>query len=199
MKHQKKIDQKRPNGASDRLSFKDKLKSVLYFLIAMSILFIIILGLIKFASWSEKKDREDIKESNTSTMGTIIKTGSMKGSYAIAEYFVRGERYERKSSSPAEDIYVGEHYVIIYEDTNPKESRIDYTQPIFLDTDHTDSTIATVISKDRVKVGFTYQVNGEVIRRFQKYAVDAQINKGETYSVEYLVDNPRISILKINK
>lgn len=108
-----------------------------------------------WSRWYEKEEVNEIKKSNTSIVGTIVKVGSMKGSYAVAEYFVDGKRYEINDNSPADNIYKGEHYLIIYKATAPNVSRIDFTNPVFLDGEQTSTTTATIVYKDFVTVGFT--------------------------------------------
>ncbi len=104
---------------------------------------------------------------------------------------------KEKDGSPASDIHIGEHYLIIYKATGPAISRIDFSKPIFLDGEKTSATIATIDYKDEVTVGFTYMVDGEHFKRFQKYVDGAQLEKGQTYVVEYLLSNPAVSILKL--
>ncbi|KAA2238680.1 hypothetical protein F0L74_20900 [Chitinophaga agrisoli] len=174
-----------------------KLKNTGYFILILAGGYALIYGLIQFSGWSEDQDVLEIKKSNTSTIGTIVKVGSMKGSYAIAEYFVDGKRYEKKQGSPAEDIYIGEHYLVIYRATGPAISRIDFTNPIFLNGEKTSATIATIVHEDGVTVGFTYIVDGEHFKRFQKYADGDRLEEGQTYTVEYLLSNPAVSILRL--
>ena len=192
----KKTNPVKTKAVKPKLTPLQKMKNVGGFILVLAVLYGIIYGLAKFASWSEHQDVLEIKKSNTSTIGNIIETGSMKGSYAVAEYFVDGKRYERKDGSPAEDVYKGEHYLIIYKATNPAISRIDFANPVFLNGEKTSTTIATIVYKDWAKVGFTYAVDGEHFKRFQKYVDGAQLEKGQTYVVEYLLSNPAVSIIK---
>lgn len=154
-------------------------------------------GIMMWSRWYEREEVNEIKKSNTSIVGTIVKVGSMKGSYAVAEYFVDGKRYEINDNSPADDIYKGEHYLLIYKATAPNVSRIDFTSPVFLDGEQTRTTTATIVYKDRITVGFTYTVDGQNIKRFQEYPDGEQLYEGQTFPVEYLVKNPRVGILKI--
>ncbi|SEN89392.1 hypothetical protein SAMN04488505_11466 [Chitinophaga rupis] len=193
----KKTDPVKTNVTKLKINPLQKLKNAGYFILVLAGVYALIYGLAKFASWSEHQSILEIKESHTSTIGTIIKVGSMKGSYAVAEYFVDGKRYERKDDSPASGIFTGEHYLIIYKATNPAISRIDFTNPVFLNGEETGKTTGTIVYKDWAKVGFTYTVNGERIKRFQKYVDGKQLKKGQTLTVEYLLSNPGVSILKL--
>ncbi len=159
--------------------------------------YILIYSLAKFGLWLDKKEVEKIEVNKSEVVGVIIKVGSMKGSYAVAEYFVNNKRYERKDDSPANDIYIGEHYVIFYNKVNPSESRIDYTKPIFLSEEVTKKTTGIIITKDWAKIKFSYTVDGVEHTRFQKISDVKRIGEGETFTVEYLVSNPNIAILRI--
>ncbi|HVI46885.1 MAG TPA: hypothetical protein VM802_18540 [Chitinophaga sp.] len=164
---------------------------------ALLVIALIFYVIAKVGLWFEDKGDEEIRTSNTTTIGTIIKTGSWKGSYAIAEYWVNGKRYERKAGAPSSYIYTGEHYIIMYQADKPFNSLLDFTRQVFLKDEVTDSTTGTIVYKDWATVEFNYNVNGRAFRRWQKYPEGKKLSKGETYTVEYLVDNPNVSILKI--
>jgi len=193
----KKINLVKTNVTKQKVKPLQKLKNIGCFILVLAGVYTLIYGLANFASWSEHQNVLEIKKSNTYTIGTIVKVGSMKGSYAVAEYFVDGKRYERKDDSPASDIFIGEHYLIIYKATNPVISRIDFANPVFLSGEETGKTTGTIVYKDWAKVGFTYTVNGEHIKRFQKYVDGEPLKKGQTFTVEYLLSNPGVSILKL--
>ena len=120
----KKTNPVKTNVTKQTVKPLQKLKNTGYFILVLVGVYALIYGLAKFASWSEHRNVLEIKGSNTATIGTIVKVGSMKGSYAVAEYFVDGKRYERKDYSPANDIFTGEYYLIIYKATNPAISRL---------------------------------------------------------------------------
>lgn len=188
---------KQTNPTGKDLTLFDKIKNIFYFIGILGIGFVIIYCLAQVGLWTDKKEVEKIKESKSETVGNIIDVGYLKGSYAVAEYYVKDIRYERKDDSPADDIYKGEHYKIIYDSENPELSRIDYTRPIFLKDDKTKTTTAIAINRDWITVKFTYSVDGTEYNRFQKKPKDKKIKNGEIFNVEYLVSNPNIAILKI--
>ena len=186
------------NSQAKQLSPKAKvMMTILAFIIAMTIIFVVIYGVIQLVGWRENRVIAKIKSGNTKTIGTIIKIGSMKGSYVVAQYYVNGIEYTRQEGTPSGNIYTGEHYEVFYMKDDPQESRIDFTVPVFLKEQATDSTTGTVFYKDFAKVGFSYSVNGREIKRWQRYKKELEIRTGDTYQVQYLISNPAIGILKL--
>ena len=194
---QKKSPSPKSNLPKPKLTLRQKSRNVLCFILVMAGGYALIYGLMKYAAWSEQQDVREIERSKTSVIGTIIKVGNMKGSYAVAEYFVDGKRYKRKDGSPAADIYPGEHYVVIYKASSPWISRIDFARPVFMDEEKTVKTTGTIVYKDWAKIGFTYVVDGKTVKRFQKYIIDKGFEKGQIYPVEYLLYNPEVSIIML--
>lgn len=193
----RKANKATSNVPKGKKTLLNKLKNLLGSLLGLGIVLLLFWGVMMWSRWYERGEISEIKKSNTSTIGTIVKVGSMKGSYAIAEYFVDGRRYEKKNSSPAEDIYTGEHYVVFYKGTAPNIAFIDFASPVFLEGEQTGATIATIVYKDWAKVGFAYTVDGQDIKRFQRCSEGVELHEGQTLPVEYLVKNPRVGILKI--
>jgi hypothetical protein len=194
--NRKKGISSKANEPKQNVTTLQKIKNAGWFILVLAGIYALIYGLYKFAGWSEKQDVLEIKKDSTSTIGTIVRVGSMKGSYAVAEYFVDGKKYERKDNSPASDIYPGEHYTIIYKAINPAISRIDFANPVFLPGEETGKTTGTIVYKDWAKVAFTYTVDGTSIKRFQRRVDNVKPEEGQTYTVEYLLHNPAVSILK---
>jgi hypothetical protein len=180
------------------LSFIEKVKNFIYFLGVLGVGFIIIYGLAQFGGWIDEREVNKIKANKSEVVGKIIDVGYLKGSYAVAEYYVNNIRYERRDFSPADDIYKKEHYIIIYDSLSPFESRIDFSRPIFKQNSKTSTTKATVTNRDWLTVKFTYFINGVEYTRFQKKLENnKKIKDGEIFEVEYLLSNPNVAILKI--
>lgn len=70
--------------------------------------------------------------------------------------------------------------------------------PLFNSNDKTDSTRGKIVQVDEYTVRFEYEVEGNRIRKFQKYQKGKKFDEGGIYTVEYLIKNPRIAILKID-
>ena len=180
------------NAPKKKNQLLHKLKNFLYCLLGLGGVLLFIGGIMMWASWYEDEEIKEIRKGNTSAIGTIVRVGTS----ATAEYFVDGKRYERRQGRPA-NIYVGEHYVVIYKATAPHISRIDYEIPIFLKGEETDTTVGTIISDNGVTVGFTYRLYGQDIERFQHYPKDIELHKGQTFPVVYLIKNPNVGVLKM--
>lgn len=191
--NRRKATPSKPTIPKPKLTPQQKIKNLLCFILILAGGYVLIYALMEFGAWSEQQDVREIERSKTSVIGTIVRVGSL----AVAEYFVDGKRYERKQSFPASPLYPGEHYVIIYKAASPWISRIDFARPVFLDEDETAKTTGTIISKDGVKIGFTYVVYGKTIKRFQKYILGKGLEKGQTYPVKYLLSNPEVSIIML--
>lgn len=136
-----------------------------------------------------------IESSKGYTEGTIFKTGSMKGSYAVAEYFVNGKRYEKQESSPAEDIQQGQRFKIKYSLNNPSIAKIIYEAPIFNLTDNTKRITGKIIQLDEYTIRFNYFINGIEFKKFQRRPANTTFLLGQSFTIEYLINKPLIAIL----
>ncbi len=178
----------------------EKIKNLIKFLGIIVFLFSLIYILIEVTSNRNKNRLDNINKNKKIVIGTIIKVGSMKGSYAVAEYYYNKRRYIRNQSSLSEYTYVGEHYNVICDSLNPNESTIDFSSPIFLNTQVTSVTSCKITDIDNYTIKYTYSINNIEFKKFQGYKqLNSNITIGKIYPVEYLIDDNRISIIKLNQ
>ncbi|RPD42827.1 DUF3592 domain-containing protein [Chitinophaga barathri] len=182
-----------------KMTFREKLKNIFYFLCILAGLFLVIYFIAMGALARKNEEIKKIEESNTSTTGTVISTGNMKGSYAVLEYVVDGKTYTKKQGSPSDHVQPGAHYMVLYDKGDPRECWVDYTSPLFLPDEQVEATEGEIIRKDSKKIGFAYTVKGERYEQFQRYKEGINIDKDKTYTVEYLAGKPKISIIRIDQ
>lgn len=107
-------------------------QTIFTLLIVITMSLLLVYGAMRLTGWWDDREVARIRRSNTRSIGTVVKTGSQKGSYAVVEYFVHGIGYTRRDASPSGNICNGEHYEVIYVENNPQQSRIDFSAPRFL-------------------------------------------------------------------
>lgn len=191
------MKKKRPKKTSEivvnnNVKFKEYIKVFGCLILIFLFIYIVFLNIES----SEKERVASIKEKAKVTTCKVISVGNLKGTYAIVEYYINNVRFERRDGSPLGTIYEGENYEIIYDSLNPKESKINFARPIFLKEQYVGVTSGSVIYINDHKVGYVYNVNGVVYRKFQEYEISSNNFKlNETYEVIYLINNPKLSII----
>ncbi|MEI7977667.1 MAG: hypothetical protein WCI53_02380 [Bacteroidota bacterium] len=168
-----------------------------WIVISCAISFGVFYFIAQIGVYYDKKEVEKIKENECIVEGIIIKTGSMKGSYVVAEYYIEGNRYQKRESSYSDDIVIGEKFKIRYDRTDPSSSRIIYEEPFFKTSDKTSITSGRIIQVDSYTFRFEYTIKGIEYKKFQHYPKGKNFKEGATYTVEYLIDKPQIAVLKI--
>jgi len=169
----------------------------------IGVFFVFLIGFGVFYSiyligyYQERKKSDQIAKHRYVVAGKIIKTGSMKGSYAVAEYFAGLSRFTVKENSPAEDILKGQWFQIEYDSTNPDVSKILFEYPLFRKGDIIDSTNGVIIQHDRFRIRFKYIIDGTIYKKFQGVDHRQQIEDGQRFQVNYLKVNPFIALLKL--
>lgn len=174
-----------------------KVKNFVMLIGVLSLGYIIIYMIASFFGERENDRIAKIKENEKTTKCKIIKVGNMKGSYAVAEYHVQNLRFERKASSPSDYTYVGENYEIMYDSLQPTESKILFNKPFFYNYQKTSIATGYINDVDGYTIKYAFRVSGELYGKFQAHGLNtAPILNKASYEVEYLVNNPNISILK---
>ena len=180
---------------SKKSSTSSKLFAIIIACIICFVFFFFISKGFKFIS---DLDDKKIESNKGFTEGVIFKAGSMKGSYAIAEYFVNGKRYEKQESSPAEDIRRGQRFKIKYYLNDPSIARIIYESPVFNSTDSTKIITGKIIQLDEYTIRFNYFIDGVEYKKFQRRPANSTFLLGQSFTVKYLIKNPFIAILFTN-
>lgn len=174
------------------------LKNIFWFLCVCAVGFGIFFLIAQIGVYNKNKELEQIKTNEGIADGIVIKTGSMKGSYAIVEYYFNGVRYEKQESSYSDDVEEGQRFKVKFDKTNPSVSKIMYEETFFNTDDKTNTTTGKIVQVDGYTVRFEYEVENNKRKKFQKYPEGKKFEEGEVYTVEYLIKNPRVAILKIN-
>lgn len=98
---------------------------------------------------------------------------------------------------------IGDKYMGVYDSLNCDEFVIYFDKPVFLESEKTlftDGEIYEIGPFFMPYFKFRYKVGHKIYTRYQQLSLDykkntVEINKGDVYSVEYLVDNPGRSIM----
>ena len=187
------------------MSDDNSLKKIFFCIGIACFIPIFIMSIIIINKWVDEKNEERIKASNTRTIGTIFKVSVYETDEAsgvrrqiikaFAEYIVNGKRYVRREySRKIPNPPLGAHFEIMYDQEDPADSRIDFAKPVFLKEDITDTTTCTLFGFDSIFGYFSYIVNGKEYNGSQ--VVTKWIDYKNTCTVEYLVRDPRIVIIK---
>lgn len=194
-----------PNNKTSNLQKESKgktlqgsVKSIFQIILTSLAVLVLFYFVQKGISYYEDQKKQKLLAHSGVAMGLIIKTGSMKGSYAVVEYFVDGKRYEKTEASPADDIKRGQRFEIKYSIDNPLDANILYEKPLFDKADKTDTVRGTVVQIDENTFRFAYVLGGVEYKKFQKKSSEFNAQLQQSYMVRYLVDNPEIAAL-VNK
>jgi hypothetical protein len=194
-----------PNNKTSKLQkeSKDKtlqgsVKSIFQIILTCLAVLVLFYFLQKDISYYEGQKKQKLLAHSDVAIGLIIKTGSMKGSYAVVEYFVDEKRYEKTEASPADDIKRGQRFEVKYSVDDPHDASILFEKPLFDKSDKTDTVRGTVVQIDENTFRFAYVIGGVEYKKFQKKSTEFNAELKQTYIVRYLVNNPEIAAL-VNK
>lgn len=186
------------------MSDDNSLKKIFFCIGIACFIPVFIMSIIVINKWVDEKNEERIKASNTRTIGTIFKVSVYEVQErsqmikAFAEYIVNGKRYVRREySGKIPNPPLGAHFEIMYDQEHPADSRIDFAKPVFLKEDVTDTTTCILFGADSNFGYFSYIVNGKEYNGSQVLAKWQRISYEGPCTVEYLVRDPRISIMKL--
>lgn len=131
-KHKKKAIKETDNDDPiKKLTISEIIKNIFWFICVCVIGFGIFFLIAQIGVYNTNKELEQIKTNEEITDGIVIKTGSMKGSYAIVEFYYSGVRYEKKESSYSDDVEEGQRFKVKFDNSNPSISKIIYEEPPF--------------------------------------------------------------------
>jgi hypothetical protein len=137
---------------------------------------------------------------------TIGEIKSSRGKDYVVNYNVDGKEYEMFIGHGINDC-IGKKYSVTYDSNNPDNNKLNKNEPIFTKDQLTQVTVATItdiqteiFSKKPTDVIFVYSVNGQKYDTYQYYDNNKNnVNVGDNYEVEYLVDNPVVAIIHLDK
>ena len=146
--------------------------------------------------------KENIKE----TIGTIIgyNEGGNSGRSAILEFSYKNKLYYTNTD---DNYYVGEKFIVEYEDKNPKANRVRLDKPVFLKNEKTSFTIGIVNNYNPNyfrEISFIYFVDGKKYEQSYEPIEDSEIKypelkEGKKYKVKYWEDYPKRSIILLDE
>jgi hypothetical protein len=116
------------------------------------------------------------------------------------EYVCKGKPFEVLSSRTRTQV-VGDTYRCFFDKKNCTDVRINYSEPVFLDSER--RTISEGIVKDVQKIfqyiEFEYYVDEIKYQKIQIVEDFGTITEGDKYSIEYWNDNPERAIIYLKK
>jgi hypothetical protein len=146
--------------------------------------------------------KDNIKE----TIGTIIgyTEGGTNGRSAIVKFSCKKKLCYTNSD---DYYYVGEKFIVEYEEKNPKANRVRLDKPVFLKNEKTSFTIGIVTNYNPNyfrEISFVYFVDGKKYEQSYKPIEDSEIKypdlkEGKKYKVRYWEDYPKRSIILLDK
>ncbi len=151
-------------------------------------------------AWFGMRHRYKLINENYNTIGRIVRLGSMKGRYAVIEYYVDSTHYEFHDGAP-KNFKEGEFYRVFYDKNNHDDAIVDYTYPIFLVDQDVNFAQCKIKSVDDISIYdyknviFEYTIDGNKFENLQQVPDSIKIQIGKSYKVQYLIENPEISRL----
>lgn len=200
---------------------KYRIREIIHFFKTKPLIFALVVGLgcyglIRFLFFIFPV--EDLKPDHTwiQTVGTVTKYALGKNGKGYIEYQIGEDRRKELNYLNRYSRVVGEKYVIM---VNPKDHSQYVTktwEPIFLSNEATSVCFGIITRTYRFNwadpdsfrtnhgIEFSYTVNGIEYERDQylppEYTgVYKRLNKGDTFRVEYLIENPQRSVMDIKK
>jgi hypothetical protein len=146
------------------------------------------------------------KEKIRKAVGTVI--GYNKGGTSMRPAILAFSLKERQYSVFISDNYdIGEKFIVEYEEKNPKKNRARLDNPVFLKNEKTSITIGIVTNYNPNyfrEISFIYFVDGEKYEQNYEPIEESEIKypdlkEGKKYKVKYWDENPKRSIILLDK
>jgi hypothetical protein len=159
----------------------------------------IVLGLSLFAFFffrgrKENNDKvERIEKNKSSGTATVTRTGYLKGSYILAEFYYKGQPYTIKDFPPSDHNLRNLSFPVYFDSLNPTTAILDFTKPFFLPNLMTATTTCQTLKINEHDVMFVYEVNGKKYEQFQKTNSNSAFAIGPSYTIKYLISDPEVS------
>ena len=192
------IKKKKVIKASDipKMNFLTTLLNLLRFIGVCFVGFLIFYSIFKLGEVNSKKFESKIDSDSLITDGVVIKTGNMKGSYAVVKYFVNGKAYLKQEGSYADDVAVGQRFKVKCYRSDPKLSLVLFSLPFFNLSDSVKSVYGEIIQMNHRTIRFKYSVEGVEYKKFQRLNGQSKYSIGQIGKVGYLISNPSNAIFK---
>ena len=146
--------------------------------------------------------KENIKEA----VGTVIgyNEGGTSARSAIVEFSCKKKLCYTNSD---DYYYVGEKFIVEYEEKNPKANRVRLDKPVFLKNEKTSFTIGIVNNYNPnyfKEISFIYFVGGKKYEQSYQPIENSEIKypnlrMGKKYKVRYWEDYPKRSIILLDE
>lgn len=158
----------------------------------------ILLCVIYFLIQSANNDHLILEKQGIPTRGEFIGFGS-KNSVKWKYTTNKGSKIIIDKNMKLKNHLIGEIYEAVYDSSNLKNARLDYSKPI-LDYFQKDTIYQVTILNEGIKphnvtVTFEYEVKSKKYTRKQYLPRDEEWHKINTFCVIYDIDNPQIAYL----
>lgn len=173
-------------------------------IVALFVVVILGVSFYKIYSFQDNKHWNSIEKENVIAVVTGYASGPKASNSAIATYVVKGEEY----SLTIENGYVlGEKFRLEYNINKPSENRIFREFPVFEKNEKTNYVIGKLISYDSWffrSDNYEFWINDKVYTEGNYHNKELKIKhpnikEGKLYLVEYWVENPKRSIMHLDK
>lgn len=145
--------------------------------------------------------RHNIKTS----VGTVI--GYNKGSKsrtAVIEFLCKNKSFYTQTN---DSFYIGEKFIVEYDEKNPEANRVRLDKPIFLKSEQTNITTGIINTYNPNyfrEISFIYFIYGEKYEQSYKPVENSELKypdlrEGKKYKVKYWKLNPKRSIILLDQ
>lgn len=166
---------------------------------------LIILGVVGLIAWAVIYSFSDPKIKDKGETYAEIKEFKSKagsGRVSVFEYIVNDNTHDFWGYYN-NSLVIGDKFKLVYEKDKPGKSLILLDNPIFLETEETRLTHGKIVDIqyfNKKSIDFEYEVDGLIYSRTQVLPEDFEnlfpdLEIGKNYNVNYLIDNPRRSII----
>ena len=181
----------------------DKMNAIINLVILIMAMVFFFVGAILLAKWLEARKAEKINACHIHTAGRIYRweRGIVRMEKVWAEYFVNNKKYTVRGIVPdGIDIDERMSLEILYNQEYPAISRIDFASPSFTKDKAIKSVTGRIDFADTISaiVQFSYDVGDATYTCRQMLPKKRIVKTGERFPVEYLNENPRRGILKLD-
>lgn len=162
------------------------------------------IGYLAFRSFSSPS----FKGTPVETIVTLVNRGSIKSAGFYGEYiFYCGDTTVQAQGRFLYDAVTGDKYMASYDSLDCQNVKISYDRPVFSDLERTGSEVGEIYETslffEEPYIKFKYKIDGKTYERYQivdKIILErSDVKKTARFPIQYLLDNPKRSIMYFEK
>lgn len=173
-------------------------------IVALLLVFTLGITIYKIISYQDSKYWNSVDKEQTIASVTGYTSGPKASGSAVATYIVNDKEY---SVSIEEGYVYGEKFQLEYNRDNPSENKIYREFPVFQKDESTNYVLGKLISYDSWifrDMVYRFWIEDRFYEQGQYQEKDSnekypKVEEGQLFVVEYWVDNPKRSIIHLDK